>query len=167
MTNPPNEVRATSSSAPLDRIDLLLLGALQKNARASNKELADLVGLAPSTCLERLRRLRSRGVLRGFHADVDLGALDRRTQAMIAVRLAVHSRAEIDSFYDHVLALPEALAAFHVSGADDYLIHVAVRDTERLRRLVLELTSRTEVQHVETHLVFDHVRKTIVEPLVD
>jgi DNA-binding Lrp family transcriptional regulator len=139
---------------------------LQKNARASNKELAELAGLAPSSCLERLRRLRARGILKGFHAEVELAALGRGTQAMIAVRLAVHSRDEIDAFYEHVLGSPEALAAFHVSGADDYLLHVAVQDTERLRNFVLELTSRPEVQHVETHLVFEHVRKPVVESLV-
>lgn len=153
---------------PLDRIDRALVLALQKNARASNKELAELVGLSPSTCLERLRRLRDRGVLRGFHADVDLELLGRPTQALIAVRLRVHRRGEIDAFYQHVLELPESIALWHVSGNDDYLVHVAVRDTEHLRQLVLDqLTEREEVDHVETRLIFEYVRKPAIEPLDD
>ena len=60
----------------LDRIDRALVAALQKNARISNKDLAERVGLAPSTCLERVRALRARGVLRGFHADVDRAPSD-------------------------------------------------------------------------------------------
>jgi DNA-binding Lrp family transcriptional regulator len=162
----PNNLRSTTANVPLDRIDRRLVVALQNNARISNKELAEVVGLAPSTCVERLRRLRARGVLRGFHADVDLALLGRPTQAIIAVRLRIHSREQIDAFYGHVLELPESVAVFHVSGADDYIIHVAVRDTEHLRRLVLdELTARPEVEHVETRLIFEYVRKPAVEPL--
>lgn len=168
MARNSNDIRRNDPETALDRIDCRLLQELQHNARISNKELAERVGLAPSTCLERLRRLRDRGVLRGFHADVDLAALGRRTQAMIAVRLSVHSRAQIDAFHDHVLALPESLAVIHVSGGDDYLIHVAVADTEHLRQFVLDqLTARPEVRQVETHLIFAFERKPVVEPLLE
>src|ERR1043165_3420490 len=119
MASRPNHLRQQGAAGSLDRIVWVLIRALQKNARVPNKELAELAGLAPSSCLERLRRLRARGVLQGFHAEADLAALGRGTQAMIAVRLAVHSRDEIDAFYEHVLRLPETLAAFHVSGGDD------------------------------------------------
>jgi DNA-binding Lrp family transcriptional regulator len=164
----PNNLQNGNVFAPLNRIDRELVIALQKNARASNKELAELVGLAPSTCLERLRRLRARGVLRGFHADVDLDLLGRRTQAMLAVRLRAHDRELIASFYDHAINLPESVAVMHVSGVNDYLLHVAVRDTEHLRILVLDqITARPEVEHVETQLIFEHVRKRAVEPLDD
>ena len=165
MARNPNNLRSIDASAPLDRIDLLLLAELQKNARVSNKELAELAGLAPSTCLERLRRLRERRVLKGFHADVDLAQLGRPTQAMISVRLRVHDRGQIDAFYQHAIDMPESLAVFHVTGGDDYLIHAAVGDTAHLRTLVLDLTAREEVDHVETRLIFDFVRKTVVEPV--
>jgi DNA-binding Lrp family transcriptional regulator len=166
MGRKPNEVRSAGLYTPLDRIDRELVVALQKNARISNKELAELVGLAPSSCLERLRRLRARGVVRGFHADVDPAMLGRPIQAIIAVRLRVHSRELIDDFYAHVLQLPESLAVFHVGGADDYLVHVAVSDTEHLRDLVVDdFTARGEVEHVETRLIFEVRRKPSIEPL--
>ena len=167
MGRNPNNIRSTAVPAPLDRTDRELILALQKNARISNKELAELVGLAPSTCLERLRRLRTRGVLRGFHATVDLTQIGRPTQAIIAVRLRVHDRAQIDAFASHVTELPDALAVYHVSGADDYLVHAAVSDTDHLRTLVLDLTARPEVDHVETRLIFEVTRKTVVEPFGD
>ena len=151
---------------PLDDIDRRLVDELQKNARIANKELAARVGVAPSTCITRVRRLRSRGVLRGFHAEVDLPAIGRSIQAIIAVRLRVHTRSLIDDFYEHVLTLPETLSVFHVGGADDYLVHVAVRDMDDLRNLVLDgFTSRREVEHVETRIIFQHVRKPTVAPL--
>ncbi len=165
MPREANNVRKERGNVVLDRIDRHLLVALQNNARESNKELAASVGIAPSTCLERIRRLRAHGVIRGFHADVDPALLGRPTQALIAVRLAAHHRHEISAFYGHVSALPESLAVFHVTGDDDYIVHVAVRDTGDLRRLVLdELTARPEVQHVETRLIFESVRKPALEP---
>ena len=76
----------------LDRIDFAIMGVLQKDARVANNRLAETVGVAPSTCLERVRRLSRLGVLRGHHADVDPSAVGVGLEAMIAVRLRQHSR---------------------------------------------------------------------------
>lgn len=142
----------------LDRFDVAILAALRRNARISNKRLAETVGLAPSTCLERVRRLHDLDVVRGFHADVDLTALGMRMQAMIAVRMSEHSRELVDSFRSYVLTLPEVLSLYHVAGADDFLVHVAVRDAHHLRDLALDaFTTRPEVDRIETRLIFDHM----------
>ena len=72
----------------------------------------------------------------------------------------------MDAFRAHALSLPETIAVTHVGGADDFLVHVAVEDTQRLRDFALDrLTTRPEVVHLETRLVFEHVRKTAIEPL--
>jgi DNA-binding Lrp family transcriptional regulator len=142
----------------LDRFDVAILAALRRNARISNKRLAETVGLAPSTCLERVRRLVELDVLQGFHADVDVSALGMRMQAMIAVRMSEHSRELVDSFRSYVLTLPEVLRLYHVAGADDFLVHVAVRDAQHLRDLALDaFTTRREVDRIETRLIFDHM----------
>lgn len=159
-------IRKMVLSVPLDRIDRALVAALQENARLSNKELATRVGLAPSTCLERVRALRARGVIRGYHADVDPAALGRGVEALVAVRVRPHSRPVVDAFWEHVLQLPETLEIVHVSGADDFLVHIAVADTDALRDFILDrLTTRPEVAHLETHLVFARTRKPGLEPL--
>lgn len=145
------------SGKDLDQTDLLILGLLQKSARISNKRLAERVGLAPSTCLERVRRLIELGVVRGFHADVDLSHMGIGLQAMIAVRLHRHSRELVESFRNHVLALPEVCSVYHVAGGDDFLVHVAVQDADHLRDLALDaFTTRPEVDHIETRLIFEH-----------
>ena len=152
----------------LDRIDRALVAALQEDARISNKELAERVGLAPSTCLERVRALRARGVLRGFHADVDRDALGRGLEAIVAVRIRPHSRAYVDSFREAAFAMPEVIELFHVTGADDFLLHIGVADTDALRDFVLDrLTVRPEVGHVESRVVYDHARRHALEPLYD
>lgn len=143
----------------LDRTDFDILTALQNDGRLSNKELAAAVGLSPSSCLERVRALREAGVLRGFHADVDPDALGVAVQAMIAIRLGVHSRETYEAFRAHLASRPEVVAFFYVSGRDDFLLHVAVRDTRHLRELMVDqITSRSEVSHVETSLIFEHGR---------
>jgi len=141
----------------LDAKDVLILGVLQRAARIPNKRLAEKVGLAPSTCLERVRRLVDLGVLRGFHAEVELSHLGVGLEAMIGVRLRKHSRELVDSFRRYVFALPEVRQMFHVAGADDFLIHVAVRDADHLRDLAMDaFTTRPEVAHMETRLIFEH-----------
>ena len=141
----------------LDRIDFAILRVLQKNARVANNRLAEAVGVAPSTCLERVRRLTRLGVLRGHHADVEPGALGIGLEAMIAVRLRQHSRDVVDSFRNHVVELPEVRSVFHVTGGDDFLVHVAVRDSDHLRDLALDsFTTRPEVDHIQTRLIFEY-----------
>lgn len=143
----------------LDRTDFDIIKLLQKNARMSNKELARRVELAQSTCLARVRRLQDEHVFSGFHAEIDPRAVGIGLQALIAVRLSKHSRATVDRFREEIMARSEVVTLFHVGGGNDYLLHVAVRDTDHLRDLVLSaFTTRPEVEHIETSLIFEHAR---------
>ena len=96
----------------VDAVDRVMLELLAQDARITNQRLAEAAGIAPSTAVARLRALRERGVIRGFHAEVDLAALGRPLQALIAVRLAVHARDQIDAFTDTVRRLPGVLMVF-------------------------------------------------------
>ena len=146
-----------SGEGSLDRIDRQILALLQKDARQSNRQLAGAVGLAPSSCLERVRRLRSRGVIQGFAAQVDPAALGLALQAMVKVRLAGHSREVFESVRERMVGLPEVMAVYHVGGEADFLVHVAVRDAEHLRQLAWDhFTSRAEVRQIETSLIFEY-----------
>jgi DNA-binding Lrp family transcriptional regulator len=141
----------------LDRIDRAILRLLQNDARTSNRVLAERVGLAPSSCLARVQRLVEQGVLSGFHARVDARALGLSLQAMIFVQLTTHGGSAIDGFRQQLLAMPEVLQLFHVGGAQDLLVHVVVRDSDHLRRLIGDgISSQVEVRHIETNIVFDH-----------
>ena len=143
----------------LDRIDYALLRLLRKNARLPKKDLAEKVGIAQSTALERVRRMREDKILLGYHAEIAPEAIGVGLQAMVSVRLAKHSRALLDGFHQHLLSLPEVLACYHVAGADDFLAHVGVRDSEHLRNFTLTaLTERDEVAHIETRLIFEFQR---------
>lgn len=158
-----NLIREMMSVMELDRIDFALIELLQKDARLSNKELAAAVGLAPSSCLARVQRLRSEGVLKGAHAEVNPEALGIGLQALIAVQLRQHSRAQVKAFWKHMLGLPEVLAVFHVAGTHDFQVHVAVRDAHHLRDLALDaFTTRGEVAHIQTSLIFEVVKGKVM-----
>lgn len=142
-----------------DETDLRILAILRNNARISNKELAARTDIAPSTCLTRVRRLEREKVISGYHAALNPGAVGVRIQAMIAVRMTRHARADVEAFHAHAMQQQETVAVYHIAGADDFLVHVAARDTEHLRQTVLyAFTERAEVAHVETRLIFDQAR---------
>lgn len=147
----------------IDRIDFVLIELLQKDARLSNKELAAAVGLAPSSCLARIQKLKSEGILKGSHAEVDPDALGVGLQALIAVQLRQHSRAQVKAFWKHALGLPEVLAVFHVAGTHDFQVHVGVRDAHHLRDLALDaFTTRPEVAHIQTSLIFEWAKGRVM-----
>ncbi|GAB3012023.1 Lrp/AsnC family transcriptional regulator [Bowmanella dokdonensis] len=141
----------------LDTTDLEILAILFQDARLTNKELASRVGLAPSSCLERVRRLQHDGVIRGSSLRLNVNALGGHIQAMIAARLSNHNRETVEAFMQALLPMPEVLSLYHMGGENDFLIHVTVADTEHLRDFVFNaVTARPEVNHVETALVYDY-----------
>ena len=142
----------------LDETDRVIVAALQRDARMPNNALAALAGIAPSTALGRVRSLIERGVIRGFHADIDPVALGRGLQAMIAVRLQAHARKH-EAFTQRLSKLPEIVDLYFIAGVNDYLLHVAVSDAPALRNFVIDhLGSDPEVAETETILIFEHVR---------
>ena len=146
-------------SGPVDAVDRRILTALAADARMPNNALAERVGIAASTCLARVRVLRERGVIRGYHADVDPVALGRPIQAMIAVRLQSDARSHMATFMAKIAELPEVLNVYFLAGADDFLVHIAATGTENLRDfVVVNLSGNPDVALTETNLIFDHVR---------
>ncbi len=142
----------------LDRIDYKIVRLLRNNARLTNKQLAEMVGLAPSTCLVRTRMLQQSGAITGFKAEVNPAALGVGLQAMISVRLKRHYKPDVEAFRQHALELPEVVRFYHVAGPIDFLVHVWTRDSEHLRDLAMTaFTSRQEVSHIETELIFEHI----------
>ncbi len=151
----------------LDRTDRQLIGLLQNDARMPNKALAARVGIAQSTCSERVRRLEREGIVRGYHADVDPKALGIELEALIVVRLRRHAAAEVETFVSHATAMPEVMAVSHVTGANDFLVHVVVRNADHLRDLaVSSFTSLPEVAHIETSLIFERHAKAAMPDLL-
>ena len=150
----PNIVRPV-----LDEVDRAIIEELTADARIPNNALAERVGIAPSTCLGRVRTLRESGVIRGFHADVDQTLVGRPIQAIVAVRMQSHARGQLMDFMAEVAQLPEVRNAYLLAGAHDFFLHVATADPEELREFVIRhLSGNPDVALTETNLIFSHVQ---------
>jgi DNA-binding Lrp family transcriptional regulator len=152
----------------MDELDSGIIRLLQSDARLSNRELARRLGIAPSTCLERVRALTRRGVIRGYHADIDLKALNRGVQALIAVQVRPLRRSVIEAFKDSVGKLPEVMTVFVIAGGDDFLLHVAVQDLDHLHAFLLDrLSKRGEIVGFRTSVIYQCVHNTVLARLPD
>jgi DNA-binding Lrp family transcriptional regulator len=146
-------------SADLDGVDRSILSVLHSDARITNNALAEAVGIAPSTCHGRVRRLVDLGVIRGFYTDVDPVAVGLPLQAMISVNLQASARGKIRSFIQQIRRRRQVMDVYFLAGADDFLLHVAARDTEDLRSFVVEnLNADADVAGTQTSLIFEHLR---------
>ncbi len=144
----------------MDQLDRRLLSALQDQGRTPNVELARTLALAPSTTLERVRRLEERGVIKGYRAILDQQALGLKIQALVLINLDHHQAGPIEAFEDRVRAVPEVLACYHLTGRHDYMLHVVVRDIDHLREVVKHrLATIVGVDKQETLLVLSTVKE--------
>ncbi|MBP2320352.1 Lrp/AsnC family leucine-responsive transcriptional regulator [Kibdelosporangium banguiense] len=112
----------------MDEVDRAILAALEKDGRISNADLAEQVGLSPSPCLRRVRRLEETGVIRGYRAVIDPAAAGRGLRVIVGVRLARHARADVVAFERAIVQLSEVVVTHHVTGNFDYLLQVEVAD---------------------------------------
>jgi DNA-binding Lrp family transcriptional regulator len=149
----------------LDELDAAIVRELQRDARRTNRDIASAVGVSASTALERTRALRRRGVIKGALLDVDLSAIGRPVQALIAVRVRPPTRRNIEAFRDWARQLPETVGVFVTAGTEDFLVHVAVPDNNSLYEFVIDkLTARTDIADVRTSVIYEHI-KTRLQPL--
>lgn len=161
-TNPPSAVEP-NVVRELDAIDRAIVRLLSADGRMPNNAIADTVGIAPSTCLSRIRSLVDRGVIRGFHADVDPTAIGLGVQVLIAVRLKASTRSHVGTFAREVAKLPGVMNVYFLGGADDFMLHIAAANTDAVRDFVAEhLSRRDDVANTVTNLIFDHVQATVV-----
>ncbi|MDI3314385.1 MAG: Lrp/AsnC family transcriptional regulator [Mycobacterium sp.] len=145
--------------AELDDVDRDILSVLHSDARITNSALAARVGIAPSTCHSRVRRLLHLGAIRGFYADIDPAAVGLPLQAMISVNLQASARGKIRSFIEQIRCRRQVMEVYFLAGADDFILHVAARDTEDLRSFVVEkLNADADVAGTKTSLIFEHLR---------
>ncbi|MEV7289542.1 Lrp/AsnC family transcriptional regulator [Streptomyces sp. NPDC093252] len=112
----------------MDAVDRSILAVLEQDGRISNADLAARVGLSPSPCLRRVRRLEETGVIRGYRALVDPAAVGRGLRVFAGVRLLRHTRDVVTAFEQAVTALPEVTHTHHITGNFDYLLQVEVAD---------------------------------------
>ena len=138
----------------MDRIDRMILSYLQENARISNIDLAQEVGLSPSACLRRVSLLEKSGVIQGYHADLSLEELGHSVLVLVHITLYGQSAEMMAEFEDAVQKVPQVLACFLVAGENDYLLRIAAQSVNDFSRIhTTYLSALPHVLRMESNFV--------------
>lgn len=130
------------SGIKLDAIDLKILDAIQRNGRITKLALAEKVGLSPTPAWLRLRKLEKAGIIRGYHATIDMRAVTPIATVLVEVTLRSHRQADFDRFERAVRDVPEIVACWAVGGGMDYVLKVVAPDIDAYQRLIDRLLER-------------------------
>ncbi|HEY1511649.1 MAG TPA: Lrp/AsnC family transcriptional regulator [Solirubrobacteraceae bacterium] len=149
----------------LDSVDLQLLDELQLDADRPNVELARLVGLSPAATLNRVRRLKESGIVRGVVARLDSAAAGFPLQVYVAVSLQRHGEGDHRRFADAVRSMPEVISADWVTGETDAMLMVVAREVAELQRVLVRLSTRGGAARVMTLLRLEELKPSSPLPL--
>lgn len=145
----------------VDSVDRAIVEHLRADARLSNTELADRVGLTPAPCLRRVRRLEQDGVITGYHARVDPARTGRAFEVIVNVDLAAKDRATVARFEEQVAAYPEVVEFRRMFGLPDYYLRIATADLAAFERFVTERLEDTPgIGRVDSHLSMKTIKQT-------
>lgn len=126
----------------IDTTDLRILREVQENARISNVDLAEKVGLSPSPCLRRLKRLEDDGVITGHMTLVDQTVVGLPVNVFVSVALKEQSEAALEEFEGRIRALPQVMECYLMTGTSDYLLRVVTSDLAAYERFLKDHLTR-------------------------
>lgn len=150
----------------LDAIDLRILDAIQENGRITKLALADKVGLSPTPCWLRLRKMEKSGVVTGYHGRVALRRLAPVASILMQVSLAHHRQADFDSFERVVANTPEVVACWAVGGGVDYILKIFSPDIDTYQGFVDRFLERVPgIDRYFTYIVTKTVKEETAVPL--
>ncbi len=152
----------------LDAIDLKILDAVQRDGRITKLALAEKIGLSPTPCWTRLRKLEKAGLIAGYHARLSLRSVAPIAIVMMEVTLGGHRQADFDRFERAVRSIPEVVACWALGGGVDYLLKIMTRDIDAYQRLVDSLLEQEiGIARYFTYIVTRSVKEEEVLPLVE
>jgi len=150
----------------LDAIDLRILEAVQRDGRITKLALAEKVGLSPTPCWLRLRKLEKAGIITGYHARIAPRKIAPVASVMMEVTLANHRQGDFDRFERAVSAIPEIVACWSVGGGVDYIMKIMAPDIDAYQRLVDALLDRElGIDRYFTYIVTKTVKDDTVLPV--
>ncbi|MFT7688526.1 MAG: Lrp/AsnC family leucine-responsive transcriptional regulator [Candidatus Azotimanducaceae bacterium] len=149
----------------MDKIDQKIIRELQANARLSNQELAENIGLSPSPCLRRVRRLEEIGVLAGYTAIVDQEQYGLPVNVFVSVRLEIQNNQSIKKFEEGINNLDQVMECYLMTGSRDYLMRVVSADLKSYEDFIREeLTRIPGIASVESSFAYGNVKSCTVFP---
>lgn len=146
----------------MDKIDHAIIDQLRRDCRLSNTELADRVGLTPSPCLRRVRKLEADGVLLGYHARIDPEAVGRGFEVHVDFELTDQAQSTLRRFEEALVALDEVVEARRMFGAPDYNARIAVADLPAYERFMTqELTALPGMAKMQSRFAMKTIKSDV------
>jgi Lrp/AsnC family leucine-responsive transcriptional regulator len=153
-------------SIKLDPIDRKIIEILQMNAKITNSQLATDIGLSPAPTLERVRKLENAGLIKSYHAEVDLEQLGIGTSVFVLISLSGHKKNQILAFVDKMNQIPEVVECHHITGSGDFLIKVLTKDIASYQQLILnKLVDIEEIGNMQSMIILSTFKQSKVMPV--
>ncbi|PIF73489.1 MULTISPECIES: Lrp/AsnC family transcriptional regulator [unclassified Variovorax] len=161
-----NRQTSSDSEGSFDKTDLAILRVLLLDSRKTLQEIGNEVGLSPTSCWTRIKKLEASGVIKRYTVDIDPAKLGYHDSVIVQVTLESHTDETLYDFGRTLATIPEIQEAYLVSGDYDYYIRIAVRDTRDYERLLREkLYKIPGIRHSKSHFVL-RVLKEATVPLI-
>jgi Lrp/AsnC family transcriptional regulator of ectoine degradation len=150
----------------LDKRDIDILRVLSKEGRITKAALADRIGLSPTPCWERLKKLEKAGLIEGYRAEINLKKIAAHVTIFVAAEISDHTAASFYAFEDAVKSRPEITACWALGGGFDYLLQIVTRDIDSYQRLIDDmLDARIGLARYFTYIVTKPIKGMGALPL--
>jgi Lrp/AsnC family transcriptional regulator, leucine-responsive regulatory protein len=157
--------RSKNETFELDSIDLKILAALQEDARVTNVDLCDKVGLSPSPCLSRVKALEKAGFINRYVTLLDPVSVGLGVSVFVQIRLEKQVEAALVAFESTIATKPEVMECYLMTGTADYLLRVVVPNLQEFQRFVIDLSKIRGVGNIQSSIALKQVKYKTALPL--
>ncbi len=152
--------------AKLDNIDRKIVELLQADSNITNAQLAQEIGLSPAPTLERVKKLETQGVIKSYHAVIDLASVGLGVSTFVMCTLKGHNKENIEKFITAIKNIEEVIECHHVTGQADFILRVVAPDIPAYQSLMLEKVSNIEVvDSLQSTVILSTFKDSKVVPL--
>jgi DNA-binding Lrp family transcriptional regulator len=153
-------------SHKLDVTDRKILRLLQTNAKITNSQLSQEVGLSPATTLERVKKMEKTGIIRGYHASLDAHHIGLEVSTFLLVTLKGHNKKNLNKFMQAIDQIDEVVECYHITGRGDFLLKTVSTDISAYQSLILDQISEISVVHnLESMVILSTLKKSAYLPV--
>lgn len=155
-----------AATVKLDKIDRKILEILQNNGRITNAQLSKEIGLSPAPTLERVKKLENSGIIKSYHAKLDMEKIGLGVSTFVHVSLKGHNKENIDIFIKEINQIEEVIECHHITGSGDFFLKIIAKDIVSYQNLMLEKVSEiTAVDNLQTMVILSTFKDSKALPI--
>lgn len=155
-----------STVAKLDKIDRRILEILQSNAKITNAQLSKDIGLSPAPTLERVKKLENMGVIKSYHATLNVDKIGLGVSTFVQVSLVGHNKENIEEFVKQINKIDEIIECHHITGSGDFILKIITKDIAAYQKLMLEKVSEIKVvDNMQSMVILSTFKDSKVMPI--